>query len=454
MVILCGTDFTSRAAEAAEVASSIAARTRAPLVLVHVLERGTLEDAVEHLRAEAERLRSLFSELQVTTRFEVGNADEILTDLARSEQGSGTRLVVVSSLGRRAPARWVLGSVAERTAQTSPVPVLVVRDAKPFVAWLRGDRPLRVVVGFDFSETATAALRWASDLGRVAPCDVVVAHVTWPPEERKRMGAHWAVPAFHSFPQLEVLLQNDLRARVREYAWASGSPKIRIALVARGRGDALAQLAADEQADLLVVGTRQLHGPNRLWSETVSRGALCHAAMSVACVPLVVERHDERNEDADEVEADLATKLESHPFLRGGSGDVLRRIASITREEKYAAGARLLREGADADTMFLLQSGHVALELDVPGKGPVQLESLRGGDLVGLSWLFPPYRWHFDARVVEPVVALAIDASKLRTWMTEDAAIGQVVAMRLVRQLYERLERVRLQRFDLYKAEP
>jgi len=447
MRILCGTDFTARAAEAAEVASALAARSRESLLLVHVLERGNLEDADEHLRAEAERLRELVPGLEVTSRLEIGIADERLTDIAQAEDEPATRLVVVSSLGRRAPARWVLGSVAERTAQTSAVPVLVVRDGKPFASWLRGERPLRVVVGFDFSTTATAALQWANDLDRVAPCDVVVAHVTWPDEERKRLGAPSAAPAF------EVRLQNDLRARIREHVWASGSPNIRIALVARGRGDALAQLAADEHADLLVVGTRQLHGPGRLWSETVSRGALYHAAMSVACVPLVAAEHEERVDDEHAV-ANLATKLESHPFLRGVSGDVLRRIASITREEKHPAGARLLREGADADTVFLLQSGRVALELGVPGRGAVQLESLRGGDLAGLSWLFPPYRWHFDARVVEAVTVLAIDAGKLRAWMTEDAALGQVVAMRLVQALYERLDRVRMQRLDLYKAEP
>lgn len=434
MVILCGTDFTARAAAAADVAAAVSVQTNDPLVLVHVLERGNVEDANEQLRAEAERLCTRLPGLQVTTRLELGIADEILTRLAQPDE-QNARLVVVSSLGRRAPARWILGSVAERTAQASPVPVLVVRDARPFTAWLNGERRLRIVVGFDFSATATAALRWTSELGRVAPCDVVVAHVTWPSEAGS-----------------EPLLQNDLRARIHEQTWPSGSPKIRIASVARGRGDALAQLAADEQADLLVVGTRQLHGPNRLWSETVSRGALCHAATSVACVPVAAP--PESHTDADDEVADLATQLEAHPFLRGVSGDLLRRLASISRETRLAAGAMLLRAGADADTVFLLKSGRIALELAVPGKRTVQLESLRGGDLVGLSWLFPPYRWRFDARVVEPVVALAIDARQLRAWMTEDGGLGQIVAMRLVSQLFERLERVRMQRLDLYKAEP
>ena len=149
---------------------------------------------------------------------------------------------------------------------------------------------------------------------------------------------------------------------------------------------------------------------------------------------------------------DLARKLDAHPFLRGGPPDVLLRLASIAREESFAPGSGLLREGDEADALFLIESGLVALELNIPGKGPERLESLRGGDILGLSWLFPPYRWHLDARAIEPTSAIILDARRLREWMDGDPEIARALATRLVRQLYERLERVRLQRLDVYKA--
>ncbi|MCK6470918.1 MAG: universal stress protein [Planctomycetes bacterium] len=462
-VILCGTDFTPHAAEAAEVASAFSLRTGEPLVLVHALEEVGAEAAIEKLRAEAERLRALFPGLHVEIQIQTGNADEVLAGLARlftvawAQGEQSARLVIVSTLGRRAPARWILGSVAERTAQMSPVPVLVVRDKHPFVSWLRGERRLRVVVGYDFSETSTPALRWVSDLGRIAPCDIIVGHVTWPPEELKRQGAHWAVGAHKNFPKLEVLLKSDLSRRLREHLWKDGPPSLRIKLSSGRRAITLAELAAEEKADLLVVGSRQVHGPSRLWQESVSRGVLYHAQMSVACVPSPAFSEHAKppapERPVDEDDTDLVRKLEAHPFLRGVSGEVLRRLATISREETFAQGAVLLREGSEADTVFLLERGLVALELNVPGKGPARLESLRGGDIVGLSWLFPPYRWHLDAKAVEPTTVLAIDARRLREWMKEDAETGQAVTTRLVGQLYERLERVRMQRLDLYKAE-
>lgn len=465
MAILCGTDFTPRAAEAAEVAAAVAVRAGETLLLVHALdEHGGTGPASKKLHAEAERLRQLFSGLEVNTRLESGFADEVLAGLARSGAAAdtpgrqGVRLIVVSSLGRRDPSRWALGSVAERTAQLSPVPVLIVRDEVLLLEALRGERRLRVVVGFDFSATSAAALRWVSEICRVVPCDVVVGHVTQPAAERKRQRAGRPVGAFESFPQLEVLLKSDLGARVREQVWTDGSPGIRIKLSTGARANALAELAAEEKADLLVAGSCPLHGSGRTWQESVSRGALYHAAMSVACVPTTAAAERAKPSSAepagDEDELELARKLEAHPLLRGAPGEVLRRIAAISREESFAPGTVLLREGAEADTLFLLSSGFVVLELNVPGTGEVRLESLRDGDIIGFSWLVHPYRWHLDARVIEPSSILAIDAPRLREWMEEDAEVGQAVAMRLVSQLYERLERLRMQQLDLYRVEP
>jgi CRP-like cAMP-binding protein len=153
-----------------------------------------------------------------------------------------------------------------------------------------------------------------------------------------------------------------------------------------------------------------------------------------------------------QTDGDLIGDLASHPFLSGVSEGVLRRVASIAREERFGEGARVFREGESADAVYLLHEGLVALDLHVPGKGGARLETLRGGDIAGLSWLFAPFRWRLEARVIDPARATVIDAVRLREWMETDAEIGQAIAMRLVGQLYERLSRVRMQRLDLYKA--
>ena len=141
MRIICGTDFSQPAQAAANAAAALAVRLDDNLLLVHVEENAGLaalspqvladfsDRVAERLHEEAGRLRQLGA--IVKDRLLTGLPDEKLAELSRQPR---TRLVVVSSLGRRAPARWLLGSVSERTAERAAVPTLVVRDATPLVA--------------------------------------------------------------------------------------------------------------------------------------------------------------------------------------------------------------------------------------------------------------------------------------------------------------------------------
>ena len=146
--------------------------------------------------------------------------------------------------------------------------------------------------------------------------------------------------------------------------------------------------------------------------------------------------------------------LREHPFLQNLSDEQLRFLTSCSANRRYAANEYLLREGESAAAFFLLRSGRVALEVHLPGKGPVQVESLGDGDVLGWSWLFPPYRWQLDARVVAPVVALVFAGDCLRAKMEADHDLGYALSKLMMAQLYHRLERVRLQRLDVYLAEP
>lgn len=291
MRVICGTDFSRPAAQAANAAAALAARLEETLVLVHsneVARMGASSSKVvdvmfahvgEQLQAEAVRLRALGP--TVKTELLTGPPDEALVKLARQP---ATRIIVVSSLGRRAPGRWLLGSVSERTAERAAVPTLVVRDAAPFVAWARGERALKVFVAMDFTASADAALRWVKEFASIAPCEVVVGYVDWPPEQKTRLGCTGPQPLVGNPPEVQAILEGDLKARV---VGLLGETPFRLRVEANwGRPDtALIELARQEEADLLVTGTHQHHGLERLTGPSVSRGLLHRAPMSVACVP-------------------------------------------------------------------------------------------------------------------------------------------------------------------------
>lgn len=148
-----------------------------------------------------------------------------------------------------------------------------------------------------------------------------------------------------------------------------------------------------------------------------------------------------------------AELIKSHPFSRGLSDAQIEQIVPCARLARFEKGTFVFRDGGAADALYLILRGRVVLEQHVPGRGDMQLETLTGGDLLGLSWLFPGGTWMLDARAVEPTEAVTLDASCVHAKMNEDAVLGLALAKHVIHQLYQRLERVRLQRLDVYRAE-
>jgi len=289
--VVCGTDFTAQAMSAATVAAGLAVALRHPLLLVHAApagrrlvpqRAGEVKGANDALRREAARLRALGA--TVTTELHRGHADEILTARARE---TGAALIVVGALGTRAPTQRFLGSIAERTAETAPVPTLIVRQGAAFEQWLSGKRPLRVFLGFDFTVTAEAAAEWARELRTAGMCDITVGHLNWPHEDERRFGVLDRPPASGNPPRLQELLAQQVRERVQARP-GDAQVEVRIEQHA-GRADMeLVAMAVEARSDLIVVGTHQRHGLARLWSGSVSRGVLSEAPVAVAVVPVAV----------------------------------------------------------------------------------------------------------------------------------------------------------------------
>ena len=114
----------------------------------------------------------------------------------------------------------------------------------------------------------------------------------------------------------------------------------------------------------------------------------------------------------------------------------------------------LLREGDPADEFFLIRRGAVAVETDVPGRGAVTLETLGPGELLGWSWLVPPYRSAFGARALEAVHVMALDGACLRGKCERDPALGYELLKVVATVFVRRLEETRMRLLDLYAGVP
>jgi len=291
MAIVCGTDFSACARQSATAAATLAARLGEELHVVHALAatadqllpgspQAHLVDPVrKQLDGEAARLRALGAE--VTAHLVLDAPDDALLRVAEEKDAW---LIVVGSLGKRGAKRILLGSTSERTALESKRPVLVIRGADFLTPWLSGERPLRITLGADFTSATDAAVRWLERLTEIGPCVICVKQVVWPPEIRGRYGVGTGYDLVELPDEARQAIERELRGNTRRL---EGKAELHYE-VRPGFGQPaahLVQLAQRDDADILVVGSHQRKGLERLRLGSVSFGVLHQAPMSVLIVP-------------------------------------------------------------------------------------------------------------------------------------------------------------------------
>jgi CRP/FNR family transcriptional regulator, cyclic AMP receptor protein len=147
---------------------------------------------------------------------------------------------------------------------------------------------------------------------------------------------------------------------------------------------------------------------------------------------------------------DLKKILAEHPFFKGLQEEYLSIIIGCASNVRFDAGKMILREGEDANYFYLIRAGKVSIQLMTPNKGSVIIETLDEGDILGWSWLVPPYTWHFDAKALQLTRMIALDGKCLRNKCESDHHLGYELLKRFGDIMVKRLESTRLQLLDIY----
>lgn len=142
--------------------------------------------------------------------------------------------------------------------------------------------------------------------------------------------------------------------------------------------------------------------------------------------------------------------LSEHPFFKGIEPQRLQFIASCASNVRFEPGEFLFREGEDANNFYVIRGGKVSIEVFSPKRGAITIQTVTEGDVLGWSWLFPPYRWHFDAKAVELTRAISLDGKCLRNKCEVDHDLGYDLMKRFSEVMIQRLQATRLQLLDLY----
>jgi CRP/FNR family cyclic AMP-dependent transcriptional regulator len=132
--------------------------------------------------------------------------------------------------------------------------------------------------------------------------------------------------------------------------------------------------------------------------------------------------------------------IKNHPFLSGMAPKHVDLIVEGAKQAEYEADHILIREGEPANQFFLIESGLVALEACVPGKGSAPIHMVSDGEPLGWSWLFPPFAWHFCARAVKPTRAIVLNGGHLLVLCEENHDFGFDVMRRIAQIVIARME--------------
>jgi len=142
--------------------------------------------------------------------------------------------------------------------------------------------------------------------------------------------------------------------------------------------------------------------------------------------------------------------IAEHEFFAGLESYYTGLLVGCGANVRFHPGTYIFKEGEEANEFYLIRSGKVALELFAPQHKPIVVETLSDGDILGWSWLLPPYLWKFHAHVVEDTRAIALDGKCLRAKCEQNHDLGYEVLKRFAQIMERRLEATRMQLLDVY----
>src|SRR5262252_4411231 len=127
----------------------------------------------------------------------------------------------------------------------------------------------------------------------------------------------------------------------------------------------------------------------------------------------------------------LSTRVELHPLLAGMNHTQLALLTDCAVARHFNAKQPILREGEFANGFHLIETGKVALESEASFGKSIPIQILGAGDLLGWSWMFPPYVRQFTARAIEPTTTLFFYATILREYCERDHSLGYELLKRI-----------------------
>lgn len=146
----------------------------------------------------------------------------------------------------------------------------------------------------------------------------------------------------------------------------------------------------------------------------------------------------------------IESLIKEQPFFKDLSAKYIELIAGCGTNVHFKAGKTIFQEGKKADKFYVIRRGKVAIDIFAAPRGAITIQTIQDGEILGWSWLIPPYIWRFDARAIEETSTIALDGKCLRGKCEKDHELGYELLKRFAEVITRRLELTRIQLLDIY----
>ncbi len=145
---------------------------------------------------------------------------------------------------------------------------------------------------------------------------------------------------------------------------------------------------------------------------------------------------------------DIRKLLSAHVFLQGLAPQHIDTLAEGATVNDRTRGDLIFKQGDAARHFYIIVWGAVSLT-HAGLSSNVHIQTLSAGDVLGWSWLFPPFAWHFNAMVSEPARLIVLDGERIRDCAARDHEFGYELMVRVSQVVIRRLQFTRKKFFKL-----
>jgi CRP-like cAMP-binding protein len=139
----------------------------------------------------------------------------------------------------------------------------------------------------------------------------------------------------------------------------------------------------------------------------------------------------------------LNTAIETHPFLAGLKPEHLSILTENAQRATFAPGQIIFREQEPANQFYLIQSSAIAIQTKDLVQDSANIQILGAGEVLGWSWLFQPFAWHFTAQALRESTAIVLDGGRMLASAERDHDFGYELMKQVSRLVIQRLQATR-----------